>query len=175
MSFDNVAVGQLMGDGLQKCLTADGKTTANIVYINGAASDNNAALFKQGYDSVLQPKYDSKDYTKGPDDSVPDWNNTTGGTIFEQQLTKTSNKIDGVLAANDGLALEIGLASRWMLHGSSLGGGVPAGRPGAARRIACSARSRSAMHRPRDPPGDVLGRGTTRRRGGIRRGSAVSS
>ena len=40
-----------------------------------------------GYDSVLKPKYDSGDYVKGPDDSVPDWDNAQAGTIFEQMLT----------------------------------------------------------------------------------------
>jgi len=49
VSFDNVAVGKLMGDGLSKCLTADGKTSGvNIVFIDGDPTDNNAALFKQG-------------------------------------------------------------------------------------------------------------------------------
>jgi D-xylose transport system substrate-binding protein len=35
---------------------------------------------------------------------VPGWDNQKAGTIFEQMLVKTSNKIDGVAAANDGLA-----------------------------------------------------------------------
>ena len=35
---------------------------------------------------------------------MPDWDNQKAGTIFEQMLVKTSNKIDGVAAANDGLA-----------------------------------------------------------------------
>jgi D-xylose transport system substrate-binding protein len=34
---------------------------------------------------------------------VPDWDNQKALTIFEQMLQKTGNKIDGVLAANDGL------------------------------------------------------------------------
>jgi D-xylose transport system substrate-binding protein len=35
---------------------------------------------------------------------VPAWDNQKAGTIFEQMLIKTANKIDGVAAANDGLA-----------------------------------------------------------------------
>ena len=35
---------------------------------------------------------------------MPGWDNQKAGTIFEQMLVKTSNKIDGVAAANDGLA-----------------------------------------------------------------------
>ena len=46
VSFDNVKVGELMGEGLTKCLDDAGKTKANIVYINGDPTDNNAALFK---------------------------------------------------------------------------------------------------------------------------------
>ena len=121
VSFDNVVVGKLQGQGLVDCLTAKNVKNPVVAELNGSPTDNNATLFKQGYDSVLQPKYDSKDYSKGPDDSVPDWNNTTGGTIFEQQLTKTSNKIDGVLAANDGL----GNAAISVLKRSGLNGKVP--------------------------------------------------
>ncbi len=62
VSFDNVKVGELMGHGLQKCLTDEGKTKANIVYINGDPTDNNAALFKSGYVEALKPKVDSGDY-----------------------------------------------------------------------------------------------------------------
>ncbi len=47
---------------------------------------------------------DSGDYTKVADDAVPDWDNKQAQTIFEQQWTTTGGQIDGVLAANDGLA-----------------------------------------------------------------------
>jgi D-xylose transport system substrate-binding protein len=35
---------------------------------------------------------------------VPGWDNQKAGTIFNQMLIRTGNKIDGVVAANDGLA-----------------------------------------------------------------------
>ena len=41
---------------------------------------------------------------KGPQQFVPGWDNQKAGTIFEQMLVKTGNKIDAVAAANDGLA-----------------------------------------------------------------------
>jgi D-xylose transport system substrate-binding protein len=104
VSFDNVKVGELQGQGLVKCLTDKGVKSPVVAELNGSPTDNNATLFKQGYDSVLQPKFDANEYKKGPDQPVPDWNNTQAGTIFEQMLTQTTNKIDGVLAANDGLA-----------------------------------------------------------------------
>src|SRR3954466_11004263 len=101
VSFDNVKVGKLQGQGLVDCL--GDKKGARIAELNGSPTDNNATLFKQGYDSVLKPKYASGDYTKVDDQSVPDWDNQKALTIFEQILEKNSNKVDGVLAANDGL------------------------------------------------------------------------
>jgi D-xylose transport system substrate-binding protein len=100
VSFDNVAVGTLQGEGLAKCLEEKGKSSGNIVYLNGSPTDNNATLFKQGYDGVLSKM---PQYKKVDDQSVPDWDNQQAGTIFEQMYTKADGKIDGVLAANDGL------------------------------------------------------------------------
>jgi D-xylose transport system substrate-binding protein len=102
VSFDNVKVGELQGDGLIKCLTDKGVAKPNVVELNGSPTDNNATLFKQGYDSKLDPKY-AAGWVKVDDQSVPDWDNQKGGQIFEQMLTKANGKIDGVLAANDGL------------------------------------------------------------------------
>ena len=71
--------------------------------LNGSPTDNNATLFKKGYDSVINPKFESGDWTEVADQSVPDWDNQKALTIFEQMLQKADNKVDGVLAANDGL------------------------------------------------------------------------
>jgi D-xylose transport system substrate-binding protein len=103
VSFDNVKVGQLQGQGLVDCLGKGSVAKPRIAELNGSPTDNNATLFKQGYDSVLKPLYDSGKATKVADQSVPDWDNQQALTIFEQMLQKTNNKIDGVLAANDGL------------------------------------------------------------------------
>jgi D-xylose transport system substrate-binding protein len=105
VSFDNVQVGVLQGQGLVNCLSKRTYTLAPLVAdLNGSPTDNNATQFKQGYESVLQPKYDDGSYRKGPDQSVVDWNAPAGGILFDQMMNQTSNKIDGVLAANDGLA-----------------------------------------------------------------------
>jgi D-xylose transport system substrate-binding protein len=120
VSFDNVAVGKLQGEGLVKCLTDNKATKPVVAELNGSPTDNNATLFKEGYDSVLKPKYDSGDYVKGPDQSVPDWDNAQGGTIFEQMLTEKKD-IKGVLAANDGL----GNAVISVLKKQGLNGKVP--------------------------------------------------
>jgi len=103
VSFDNVAVGKLQGQGLVNCLKKDGPAKPAIAELNGSPTDNNATLFKQGYDSVLNPLYKAGKAVKVADQSVPDWDNQKALTIFEQMLQKENNKIDGVLAANDGL------------------------------------------------------------------------
>ncbi|WP_306216163.1 sugar ABC transporter substrate-binding protein [Actinoplanes sp. RD1] len=120
VSFDNTAVGKLQGEGLVKCLTDMNAEKPVVAELNGSPTDNNATLFKEGYDSVLKPKYDSGDYVKGPDQDVPDWDNAQAATIFEQMLTQNS-KIKGVLAANDGL----GNAVISVLKKQSLNGKVP--------------------------------------------------
>jgi D-xylose transport system substrate-binding protein len=101
VSFDNEKVGQLQGEGLVKCL--EGKSKPAVAVLNGSPTDNNATLFKNGYDGVINEKFDSGEWTEVDDQSVPDWDNQKALTIFEQMLQKANNKIDGVLAANDGL------------------------------------------------------------------------
>ena len=120
VSFDNVQVGKLMGDGLIACLDAAGKTKANIVEINGDPTDNNAALFKEGYDGALKPKYDSGDYTK-VGDQTGKWDATVAQTTFEQLFTQAKGKVDGVISANDTMAG--GIVT--VLKNNNLAGKVP--------------------------------------------------
>jgi len=121
VSFDNVAVGGLMGTGLQKCLADDGKTTgANIVFINGDPTDNNAALFKQGYADELKPAI-SAGKLKLVGDQTGLWDETKAGTAFEQLFTQNGGKIDGVVSANDTMAT--GIIAR--LKANKLNGKVP--------------------------------------------------
>jgi D-xylose transport system substrate-binding protein len=102
VSFDNTEVGKLQGQGLVDCM--GDKQGAEVAVLNGSPTDNNATLFKNGYDSVINPKFDSGDWKEIDDQSVPEWDNQKALTIFEQMLQKNNNKVDGVLAANDGLA-----------------------------------------------------------------------
>jgi D-xylose transport system substrate-binding protein len=102
VSFDNQRVGQLQGQGLVKCLAGQSKPV--VAELNGSPTDNNATLFAKGYNSVLNPLYASGKLAKGPNQSVPNWDNQQALTIFEQMLQQTNNKINGVLSANDGLA-----------------------------------------------------------------------
>ena len=111
VSFNNPVVGRLMGQGVKAAMTAKGLLGPGkkpvIAYLNGGPTDNNSKLFKgppQGYAGVLDPLIKSGKATKGPDQGVPAWDNQKARTIFEQMLVSTSNKIDAVAAANDGLA-----------------------------------------------------------------------
>jgi D-xylose transport system substrate-binding protein len=116
VSFDNTKVGQLQGEGLQTCLGAD--TKANIAYLNGSPTDNNATLFAAGAHKVLDA---NTNYTKVAEQAVPDWDNQKAATIFEQMYTQAKSKIDGVLAANDGL----GNAAIAILKKNNAAGKVP--------------------------------------------------
>jgi D-xylose transport system substrate-binding protein len=97
LSFDNAKVGQLQGTAL---LTALGsKASPQVVFINGAPTDNNAKLFKQGAHSVLDGKVTvAKEY------DTPDWSPDKAQQEMAGALTALNNKVDGVLAANDGTA-----------------------------------------------------------------------
>jgi D-xylose transport system substrate-binding protein len=119
VSFDNEQVGKLQGEGLVDCM--GDKQGAEVAVLNGSPTDNNATLFKQGYDSVINPKFDSGDWKEIDDQSVPDWDNQKALTIFEQILQANGNMVDGVLAANDGL----GGAVISILEGNGRAGDVP--------------------------------------------------
>ncbi len=99
VSFDNVAVGTAQGQGLVKCMQANGDKSGPVALLNGSPTDNNATLFKQGYEKAIK----DAGYTIAADQSVPDWDNTKAGTIFEQMYTKANGKFVGVDSANDGL------------------------------------------------------------------------
>ena len=100
VSFDNVKVGTAIGEGLVKGLKAEGKTSGPVVLLNGSPTDNNATLFKQGYEKVIK----DAGFTVAADQAVKDWDNQQALTDFEQIFTKTKGDFVGVAAANDGLA-----------------------------------------------------------------------
>jgi D-xylose transport system substrate-binding protein len=107
VSFDNVKVGKLQGRGLVAALKAKGKYSKKpvIAELNGDIKDNNAKLFKSGYDSILNPLYKKGTFKKAAaGDQWTDWDPIKGRRIFDQMLARNGNKIDGALAANDGLA-----------------------------------------------------------------------
>jgi D-xylose transport system substrate-binding protein len=117
VSFDNVAVGTAIGEGLVQCLQDADTTSGGVVLLNGSPTDNNATLFKEGYQTAIE----TAGYDVAEDQSVPDWDNTQAGTIFEQIFTSTGGDFVGVAAANDGL----GGAVISVLERNGLAGQIP--------------------------------------------------
>jgi D-xylose transport system substrate-binding protein len=70
----------------------------------GGPTDANAFWFKSGNDDILNPLFKAKKVKKGPAKFVPLWSADKAQVIFEQMLVQTSNNIQGVVAANDGIA-----------------------------------------------------------------------
>jgi D-xylose transport system substrate-binding protein len=113
VSFDNVAVGKLIGQGFMDCVTAWNVQSPKVFVLNGGQdTDPNAVSFAQGYNSVIwgndtTPQKagatNSKGYTLIGDQITPGWVNAAGGTIFQQQFTAHPN-INATVEANDGLA-----------------------------------------------------------------------
>src|SRR5881398_499406 len=107
VSFDNVKVGKLQGRGLVAALRANGKYGSHpvIAELNGDIKDNNAKLFKSGYDSILGPLYKNGTFKKATaGDQWTPWDPIKGRQIFDQILARDGNKVDASIAANDGLA-----------------------------------------------------------------------
>jgi D-xylose transport system substrate-binding protein len=100
ISFDNEKVGQLQGQALVDKLKEDGKS-GSIVMINGAPTDNNAKLFKQGAHSVI----DSSGLKVGKEYDTPDWSPDKAQDEMDQAITALGKTgFVGVYAANDGTA-----------------------------------------------------------------------
>lgn len=100
VSFDNKKVGELQGTGLVDALKAAGKTSGDIVMINGSPTDANAADFKAGAHSVL----DKSGFTIKAEYDTPDWSPDKAQTWMESQLSAVKSGLVGVYAANDGTA-----------------------------------------------------------------------
>src|SRR5438477_6807342 len=108
VSFDGKAVGAAQARGVINGLKKAGKYGSGkkpvVAELWGGPTDQNAFWFKSGNDAVLNPLFKSGKIAKGPQQFVPLWLATNAQPIFEQMLLKTDNKIDGAIAANDGIA-----------------------------------------------------------------------
>ena len=101
VSFDNVRVGQLQAQTLSKKLKEDGNASGPIVMINGAPTDNNAKLFKQGATGVF--KKDGVQIAKSYD--TPDWSPDKAQNEMQGAITALGdNGFAATYAANDGTA-----------------------------------------------------------------------
>jgi D-xylose transport system substrate-binding protein len=98
VSFDNVAVGKLIGAGLVSCIAQWHVKNPNILVMRGDPTDNNATLFAQGYDAVLAPHFSSG--WKNVGKTAGTWDPPTAQTEFQQQFTAHPN-INALLSPND--------------------------------------------------------------------------
>jgi D-xylose transport system substrate-binding protein len=98
VEFDSNAVGKLQGQALLDELTAMGKTTPKLLWINGSPKDNNATLFKAGAHSVLDGKV-----TIAKEDAMANWKPEEAQAITEAAIASLGKTgFDGVYVANDG-------------------------------------------------------------------------
>jgi D-xylose transport system substrate-binding protein len=111
LSFDNVEVGKQEALGVMTALGLPGSTTwtkanpAKVVLSGGSPTDNNAVLVRQGQKSVYQPYVDSGVIKIVADQWVDNWDPAKAEAMMENILTAQQNKIDAVIASNDGTAL----------------------------------------------------------------------
>ena len=99
VSFDNVKVGQLIGQGEVDCIKEWNVQKPNILVMNGDPTDNNATLFAQGYNGVLKPFFDNGTYVK-VGEPAGTWTPSVAATTFDQQYTAHKN-INAVITPND--------------------------------------------------------------------------
>ena len=99
VSFDNVKVGETQGKTLTECPQVADAKSVKYVEIDGAPTDNNATLFKQGYDGVLSK---TPGWTK-VGEQTGNWDAPTAGRVFSSMLGKNPD-IKAVMVANDTMA-----------------------------------------------------------------------
>jgi D-xylose transport system substrate-binding protein len=113
VSFDNQLVGQLIGKGFEACVSAWGIKKPQVFVLNGGEdTDPNAISFASGYNGVVWNQVaksvaagakNSLGYSLVGENFAPGWDNTKGGTIFQQEYT-ANPKINATIEANDGLS-----------------------------------------------------------------------
>jgi D-xylose transport system substrate-binding protein len=97
LSFDNEKVGEMQATAITKLVPK-----GNYVLIEGSDTDNNAHLFKKGQMNILKPLVDKGDIKIVYDQFTKEWNPANALANMENALTANSNKVDAVVAANDG-------------------------------------------------------------------------
>jgi D-xylose transport system substrate-binding protein len=99
LSFDNVKVGELQGEFITKK-----QPKGSYIILAGSPTDNNAKLFREGAMKFIKPLADKGDIKIVMDQFVKDWQPSEAQKLCEQALTANQNKVDAVLAPNDGTA-----------------------------------------------------------------------
>ena len=96
ISFDNVKVGELIGQGFADCAKAWGVNNPQIIEMKGDPTDNNATLFAQGYEKIIAQNSNWKVVAK----PAGTWDPPTALNEFTQALTAHSNA-NGAIIPND--------------------------------------------------------------------------
>ena len=99
ISFDNEKVGEMQAEGVVKL-----QPKGNYYLLGGAPTDNNAKMLREGQMKVLKPYIDKGDIKVVGQQWVKDWSATEALSIVENALTANNNKIDAIVASNDGTA-----------------------------------------------------------------------
>jgi D-xylose transport system substrate-binding protein len=100
VSFNNVTVGKVMGQGLVSCVAAQHIAKPQVIVMRGDPTDNNATLFYQGYyNGVLQPLFKSGKWTQVAAPAGT-WTPPTAATEFEAAYTAHKNA-NAALIPND--------------------------------------------------------------------------
>lgn len=98
ISFDNIKVGELMG---QAALSQT--PTGNYLLLNGSESDNNSSMFREGYLGVLNQKIEDGTINIIGETWIKDWL-YENALSYMQGALKGDTKIDAIIAGNDTLA-----------------------------------------------------------------------
>lgn len=102
LTFDNVKVGELQAQFLADRLPSNGKL--RLIRIYGSKTDNNAKLFKQGQDNILNPLIAAGKVEVIFEDWADDWKPENAKKITNAAITKNGPNFDAILASNDGTA-----------------------------------------------------------------------
>ena len=126
VTFDNVEIGRLEAEAVQAQVPK-----GNYVFIKGNSADANADFLRSGQQEVLQDALDSGDIKNVGESYTDNWDPAIAQTNMEQFLTDNNNKVDAVLAENDGMAG--GVVAAFEAQGlAGSGRGVRSGRRPAA-------------------------------------------
>jgi D-xylose transport system substrate-binding protein len=112
VSFDNVQVGKLIGQGFISCVSSWGVKSPQVYELDGGRdTDPNAVSFATGYNQAIWgnttiPEPDGTTNSQGMtlvhEDFAAGWDNTKGGATFQQAFT-AHKTINATVEANDGL------------------------------------------------------------------------
>jgi D-xylose transport system substrate-binding protein len=100
ITFDNVEVGRAQARGVLAV-----RSSGNFVLLGGSPTDNNAHLLRKGQMEILKPLIDSGRIRIVADQWVENWEAANAARIMDDILATQNNKVDAVVASNDGTAL----------------------------------------------------------------------